>query len=300
MLLQQLEQVPSAMSGAEASSLSMFNLNNVRRGAHGVWAGGKPGGGRGGGALRCAGDRHGTRARPLCSAASHWLLVTCPPMPRGRAPLTHPHARAPPVPRQVTPGGSLLNTLIGLSRLGSAASGGSRPLRVAMAGCVGGGDRLGAYVRTQLRAAGVAVVKPEPGAAAPAPPAGAATGGVAATGTVMVFCTPDAQRSFLSCIPGGESIDLTPELLVAAQRSRLLVVEGYLFDLPGAADALPALVAAAKAAGTVVALTMGDAGVGAWMRRLGPHQACEAWCMQRAALGMAALAVRMRACHPHV
>lgn len=28
-LLRQLEQVPSAMSGAEASTLSMFNLNNV-------------------------------------------------------------------------------------------------------------------------------------------------------------------------------------------------------------------------------------------------------------------------------
>ena len=41
-------------------------------------------------------------------------------------------------------------------------------------------------------------------------------------------------------------------------------MEGYLLDLPGAGAALPALVEAAKAAGTVVALTMGDAGVGGW------------------------------------
>ncbi|GBF92898.1 hypothetical protein Rsub_05734 [Raphidocelis subcapitata] len=197
-LLRQLEQVPDSMAGAEARTLSMFNLNNV------------------------------------------------------------------------TPGGSLLNTLVGLSRLGSAASLGSRPLRIAMAGCVGGEDRLGGYVRQQLRAAGVAVVRPGaadgPGAAIAAAAAAAAAGAKpgahgGTTGTVMVFCTPDAQRSFLSCIPGGDAVVLSPELLRAAARSRLLVIEGYLLDLPGAGEALPALVAAAKAAGTVVALTMGDAGV---------------------------------------
>jgi sugar/nucleoside kinase (ribokinase family) len=199
----------------------------------------------------------------------------------------------PTYPTQVTPGGSLLNTLVGLSRLGTAAAG-SRPLRIAMAGCVGGDDRLGGYVRQQLRGAGVLVVKsgrgdggaaanssggapdlgavaaalqqrfPTPGAAfaagaqgaGPAPAAPRAT-----TGTVMVFCTPDAQRSFLSCIPNDDAVVLTPELMHAAARSRLLVVEGYLLDLPGADAALPRLVEVAKAAGTVVALTCGDAGI---------------------------------------
>jgi sugar/nucleoside kinase (ribokinase family) len=172
-----------------------------------------------------------------------------------------------------------------------------------MAGCVGGEDKLGGYVRQQLRAAGVGVVKPAdrhsvgsraaaagpgspiapaaaaggatPGEAAAAAAAaargksGVAAGGGATTGTVMVFCTPDAQRSFLSCIPGGDVVALTPELLRAAARSRMLVIEGYLLDLPGAAMALPGLVAACKAAGTVVALTLGDAGVGesAWGQR---------------------------------
>jgi sugar/nucleoside kinase (ribokinase family) len=158
----------------------------------------------------------------------------------------------------VTPGGSLLNTLVGLSRLGASAST-ARPLRIAMAGCVGGGDGLGAYVRQQLRGAGVAVITPDgapddvtmmsssPAAAAPA---GGAAGGAAkpqgvvigadpqaqarpapkrpggTTGTVMVFCTPDAQRSFLSCIPNDDAVALSPELLRAAARSRLLVIEG--------------------------------------------------------------------------
>jgi len=161
-----------------------------------------------------------------------------------------------------------------------------------MAGCVGGDDRLGGYVRQQLRAAGVSVVKnrvsPDvdggaaaalhhqyatPAAAVAAGAAAAAGGGIkqATTGTVMVFCTPDAQRSFLSCIPNDDSVVLSPELLRAAARSRLLVIEGYLLDLPGAAGALPALVEAAKAAGTVVALTCGDAGVGAARLR--------GWCM---------------------
>lgn len=169
----------------------------------------------------------------------------------------------------MTPGGSLLNTLIGLSRLGASASN-ARPLRIAMAGCVGGRDRLGAYVRQQLRGAGVAVIKegddadalgPAPpnapasganGAGAPAGPAAAgrsgsvvlpgarrAAGGPGAaaaaqppaagggtTGTVMVFCTPDAQRSFLSCIPQDDTMALSPELLRAAARSRVLVIEG--------------------------------------------------------------------------
>lgn len=168
----------------------------------------------------------------------------------------------------VAPGGSLLNTLVGVARLGAAASGGARPLRLAMAGCVGGRDRLGAYVRQRLRAAGVAVVRGEGGTDDGTTGSSAADASYDAsssttTGTIIVFCTPDAQRSFLSCIPRGERVALSPALLRAARRSRLVVVEGYLLDLPGAAEALPALVAAAKAAGAVVALTMGDAGVAA-------------------------------------
>lgn len=107
------------------------------------------------------------------------------------------------------------------------------------------------------------------------------------TGTVMVFCTPDAQRSFLSCIPNDEVVVLTPELLQAAARSRLLVIEGYLFDLPGASEALPALVEAAKAAGTVVALTMGDAGVGEWVRGRDGGRAIRCWVCCRKHAGVA-------------
>jgi sugar/nucleoside kinase (ribokinase family) len=77
----------------------------------------------------------------------------------------------------------------------------------------------------------------------------------------MVLSTPDAQRSFLSCFSNEDEVQLTPELQHAVASSKLLVVEGYLWELPGAAKVLPELVRLARSVGTLVALTAGDAGV---------------------------------------
>lgn len=148
---------------------------------------------------------------------------------------------------QVSAGGSLANTLVALARLGSPATASPRPLRVAMTGCVGGNDVLGSYVRAQLKQAGVHVVGATPKASQ--------------TGTVMVFSTPDAQRSFLSCFSSEDDLTIDDEMRAAVSRAKVLLIEGYLWELPGSRQALPQLIRLAKQAGTLVALTAGDAGV---------------------------------------
>lgn len=149
---------------------------------------------------------------------------------------------------QVGAGGSLSNTLMALSRLGAASEGrhGARRLRVAMAGLVGG-DPLGSFYSAQMRAAGVEVL---------AAPAAAVN-----TGTVVVLTSPDAQRSMLSYLGTPAPVEVDPRLAAAIAASSLLVIEGYLWELPGAAGSVAAAVAAARAAGTAVAMTAGDAGV---------------------------------------
>eukprot|EP00879_Flechtneria_rotunda_P011851 GHRR01012379.1.p1 GENE.GHRR01012379.1~~GHRR01012379.1.p1 ORF type:complete len:482 (+),score=159.42 GHRR01012379.1:198-1643(+) len=169
---------------------------------------------------------------------------------------------------KVSAGGSLANTLVGLSELaaaheraskhmllpstGSCSSTGSSGshrsyVRVAMTGPVIGQDALGDYARAQLQAAGVEVVGPS------------ITDNP--TGTVMVLATPDAQRSFLSCFSTDDSLQLSSALQATVSQARLLVVEGYLWELPGSHMAIPALIRHARACGAVVALTAGDASV---------------------------------------
>lgn len=186
---------------------------------------------------------------------------------------------------QVSAGGSLANSLVGIAQLAAArerflakstttsgssnsSSGASSPaaaavspaaaqpqqqrLRVAMAGCCGGSDALGEYGRAQMTAAGVDIISVDGDSA---PWAGTQTG------TVMVFTTPDAQRSFLSSFSSEDTLHLTPQLLSAVSRSRLVVIEGYLWELPNAAEVLPAVVKHARAVGTLVVMTAGDASV---------------------------------------
>lgn len=160
---------------------------------------------------------------------------------------------------QVSAGGSLANTLVGLGQLTAAQersdSSSSTPastastdsVRVGMTGCVGGSDALGEFARAQLQAAGVDVVDPGPTSNA--------------TGVVMVFTTPDAQRSFLSSFSSEDSLHMSQQLQDAAASARLLLIEGYMWETEGAAEAIPALVRHARSVGTLVALTAGDAGV---------------------------------------
>ena len=153
----------------------------------------------------------------------------------------------------IAAGGSAANTLSALARLGdadAAARGGGR-LRVALAP-VAGTDAQAAFHAAELGRAGVEVL-----------PGCQTAEEHGATGTVFVLTTPDANRSFLSHVafaPGG-LLSPSPHALAAASRSRLLLVEGYLWAAPGAEAAIAAAVAAARAGGALVAFTAGDAGV---------------------------------------
>ena len=81
------------------------------------------------------------------------------------------------------------------------------------------------------------------------------------TGTVVVLTSPDAQRTMLSYLGTAAEVEVDAALEAAIARSRLLVVEGYLWELPNAARTVMAAIAAARRHGCVVAMTAGDAGV---------------------------------------
>lgn len=148
----------------------------------------------------------------------------------------------------ISAGGSLSNTLMALARLGEAGHrlAGEAPLRVGMAGLVGA-DPLGGYYTAQMRQAGVAMcASPTEGAN---------------TGTVCVLTSKDAQRTMLSSLGTAAEVAVDAALEAAIARSRLLVVEGYLWELPHASRTISAAIAAAQRHGCVVAMTAGDAGV---------------------------------------
>uniref|UniRef100_A0A061RV99 PfkB-type carbohydrate kinase n=1 Tax=Tetraselmis sp. GSL018 TaxID=582737 RepID=A0A061RV99_9CHLO len=149
----------------------------------------------------------------------------------------------------VNAGGSLSNSLVALARLGLAEADlkQSRTLKVALGGSIGE-DALGEFYRAKIEKAGLAFLsEPEPNSA---------------TGTVVVLTTPDAQRSFLS-YPGSTHDLLADAAVSASGDCRLLVIEGYLWEMPGAREGIGAAIRKAKAAGAVVAMTAGDSGVAA-------------------------------------
>ncbi|GFR40426.1 hypothetical protein Agub_g1000 [Astrephomene gubernaculifera] len=198
-------------------------------------------------------------------------------------------------PSQVSAGGSLANTLVGVARLARAAG---KDLRVALGGSLGV-DTLGQFFNSQMRQAGVsclldshhhhhhpshhqhcnnqqaphgshsettAMQEPSTTCAQHSqhssqqqPPASSAPSS-AHTGTVMVLTTPDAQRSFLSFFTS-ERLTLTERLRAAVRASQLVVVEGYLWEMCGAEEYVSAVLEAAHAVGAQVAMTAGDPGV---------------------------------------
>ena len=157
----------------------------------------------------------------------------------------------------VSAGGSAANTVRAVARLAAAgATARSHPRLSVGWAPVAGPDAQGAFHAASMAEAGVGVV------------AQAATVSVHngapphATGTVVVLTTPDAQRTFLAHVesPPGP-LTWAPAVLTAASRSRVLLVEGYLWELPGAEAAIAAAVDAARGGGGLVAMTAGDAGV---------------------------------------
>ena len=138
-------------------------------------------------------------------------------------------------PELETSGGSAANTVAGLASLGSST------------GFIGRvcDDQLGRTFRHDITAIGVTC---------PTPPSPSG----AATGRCLVLITPDAERT-MAADPGcardlGED-DLDPRLI---QQAKVLYLEGYLFDDPGAKAAFRRAATMARQAGGLVALSLSD------------------------------------------
>lgn len=138
-------------------------------------------------------------------------------------------------PELETSGGSAANTVAGLASLGSST------------GFIGRvcDDPLGRIFRHDITAIGVAY---------PTPPFPSG----AATGRCLVLITPDAERT-MAADPGcardlGEA-DLDPRLI---RQAKVLYLEGYLFDDPGAKAAFRRAAVMARQAGGLVALSLSD------------------------------------------
>jgi sugar/nucleoside kinase (ribokinase family) len=132
-------------------------------------------------------------------------------------------------------GGSAANTMVGIASLGGKS---------AFIGKVSEDD-FGTIFRHDIRAAGVAFDTP------------ASTGG-APTARSLILVTPDGQRTmntFLGVSPELSPRDVDPELIAA---SRILYLEGYLFDRPDAQAAFRHAADMAERAGREVALTLSD------------------------------------------
>lgn len=52
-----------------------------------------------------------------------------------------------------------------------------------------------------------------------------------ATGTVVVMTTPDANRTFMSYLGSAQELQLTPEAEASISSTRLLIIEGYLWEM---------------------------------------------------------------------
>ncbi|MGB1712163.1 MAG: adenosine kinase [Miltoncostaeaceae bacterium] len=132
-------------------------------------------------------------------------------------------------------GGSAANTVVGAAMLG---------VRTAFVGRVRD-DQLGQVFTHDIRAAGVQFDT------APA------TDGPE-TAVCMVMVTPDAHRTM--CTHLGASIELGPDDVDEAlvRNSAVLYLEGYLWDPPGAREAMRRAIRIAKDEGRAVALSLSD------------------------------------------
>ncbi|TYO90640.1 adenosine kinase [Oceanicella actignis] len=141
-------------------------------------------------------------------------------------------------PAQEVSGGSAANTIAGLGMLGA---------RTAYVGKVKD-DQLGAIFAHDIRALGVDFDTPR----APRTLEGDETG------RCMVLITPDGERTMNTYL--GVSATLSPEDIDPALMAdaRWIYLEGYRFDGPDGQAAFAKAIAAAKAAGGKVALTLSD------------------------------------------
>lgn len=139
-------------------------------------------------------------------------------------------------------GGSLSNTLVALARLGGQPIGGPA-LNIAMTGSVGS-DPLGGFYRSKLRRANVNFLS------APVKDG--------TTGTVIVLTTPDAQRTMLAYQGTSSRVHYDPCLASLVSKTRILIVEGYLFELPDTIKAIRKACEEARRCGALIAITASD------------------------------------------
>ncbi|WVZ57727.1 hypothetical protein U9M48_008076 [Paspalum notatum var. saurae] len=140
-------------------------------------------------------------------------------------------------------GGSLSNSLVALARLGSSRSAGYPELKIAMAGSVGS-DPLGSFYRAKLRRANVHFLSK---------PVKDGT-----TGTVIVLTTPDAQRTMLAYQGTSSTLSYDSDLANLVSKSNVLIVEGYLFELPHTIEAIRQACEDAHKNGSLIAVTASD------------------------------------------
>ena len=138
-------------------------------------------------------------------------------------------------PAVETSGGSAANTVAGLASLGGVG------------GFIGRvcDDQLGRIFRHDIKALGITydVLPCQEG-----PP----------TGRCLVLITPDADRTMCTDVGCSKLLSAGEVDMALVQRSRVLYLEGYLFDDTHAKDAFRHAATAARAAGTQVALSLSD------------------------------------------
>ena len=138
-------------------------------------------------------------------------------------------------PGQETSGGSVANTMVGIAQLGGRA------------GFIGRvrDDQLGTIFSHDIRAVGAQFDTP------------AATSG-ATTARCLIYVTPDAERTMCTFL--GASTQLEPDDLDLSMvgQTKVLYLEGYLWDSPAAKRAFIAGAEACRAAGGQVALSLSD------------------------------------------
>ena len=149
-------------------------------------------------------------------------------------------ARAASIYRDMGPatemsGGSAANTIVGVANLGA---------RAAYVGKVRD-DQIGKLYTHDIRAAGVAY-ETRPAADGPA------------TGCSYILVTPDGERTMNTYL--GAAQDLTPADIEPSQieASRIVYLEGYLWDPKSAKEAFVKAATIAHGAGRQVALTLSD------------------------------------------
>lgn len=134
-----------------------------------------------------------------------------------------------------TSGGSVANTMVGIAQLGGRA------------GFIGRvrDDQLGGIFSHDIRAVGARFETP------------AATSG-ATTARCLIYVTPDAERTMCTFL--GASTQLEPDDLDLSmvKQTKVLYLEGYLWDSPAAKRAFIAASEACRASGGQVALSLSD------------------------------------------